>query len=123
MSRINRTTNIFVKIGITYPDKDSIKSWMTTVKSHRKTCCIAGCRNDIYCCARAMVKNGRNKNKEGLILICMNHVMRREEGEFPLEKQTGIVYVNEARDGMKILKKKSTPNTKKRVNKKDVFNY
>lgn len=121
MSTIDRRTNIYVKIGRTLFYSDAVQSWKTANKSKRKTCCIAGCKEDIYYCAMVCITNGKDKGKLGFIPVCYEHSMKEGE-EFPIRKETGVVFMNETGDGMEVKKKRSNPKSKK-TSKKDVFRY
>lgn len=122
MSTIDKRTNIHVRIGRKLSDPDAIKSWKATLGSKRRTCCIAGCTDDIYCCVMVWITNGKDKDKAGFIPVCMKHAMLDAQ-EFPIGKETGVATINDTRDGMEVKKKnkkRSNPKSKK-TSKKLVF--
>lgn len=121
MSTIDKRTNIYVRIGRKFSDEDALRSWKATTGSKRRTCCIAGCKNEIYCCVMVWITNGKDKDKAGFIPVCMKHAMQSSI-EFPIGKETAVVFANENRDGMEMkkMKKRSNPKAKK-PSKKLVF--
>lgn len=123
MTSKNKNTNIYVEVESTVHNEDVLKGWMTSTKSRRKTCCIAGCKNDIYCCAMVRVTDGRSKGKRGFIPVCIDHAL--DSGEFPVAKQAGIVFLDENKEKIKVMKKKTNPSSssksKKRPKKKDLY--
>ena len=120
MSSINRKTNIYIKIERTLIDDEALQRWKAATKSRRKTCCIAGCKEDIYCCAIVSITNGRDKGKIGVVPVCLDHYMA-DDKDFPIEKQTGIVMLDEYGYGEKV-KKRSNPSSRKNKDR-SAFNY
>lgn len=74
----NMNKNIVVKIERVL-DPQYIDKWKSTMKSDRSSCCISGCKEDIFACAVVKIIDKRRKSTPYYIPVCSKHTQLDEE--------------------------------------------